>query len=166
MLKINLKKIIVNFIIILCIFLIDRFSKIYILKIAMLQNILDIYVNPYLNFYLIWNKGIAFGLLSFNDVFIYNIVTSMIIIIIIIILIMLTKSEGFKKYSLLFVMGGSLGNLYDRIYYSAVPDFIDFHINNFHWFVFNVADIFITFGVICLIFDEVFINNKKDEKNV
>jgi|TARA_B110000238_G_C16070708_1_gene414752 signal peptidase II len=166
MLKINLKKIIVNFIIILCIFLIDRFSKIYILKIAMLQNILDIYVNPYLNFYLIWNKGIAFGLLSFNDVFIYNIVTSMIIIIIIIILIMLTKSEGFKKYSLLFVMGGSLGNLYDRIYYSAVPDFIDFHINNFHWFIFNVADIFITFGVICLIFDEVFINNKKDEKNV
>ena len=155
-----------NFIIILCIFLIDRFSKIYILKIAMLQNILDIYVNPYLNFYLIWNKGIAFGLLSFNDVFIYNIVTSMIIIIIIIILIMLTKSEGFKKYSLLFVMGGSLGNLYDRIYYSAVPDFIDFHINNFHWFIFNVADIFITFGVICLIFDEVFINNKKDEKNV
>ena len=166
MLKINLKKIIVNFIIILCIFLIDRFSKIYILKIAMLQNILDIYVNPYLNFYLIWNKGIAFGLLSFNDVFIYNIVTSMIIIIIIIILVMLTKSEGFKKYSLLFVMGGSLGNLYDRIYYSAVPDFIDFHINNFHWFIFNVADIFITFGVICLIFDEVFINNKKDEKNV
>jgi signal peptidase II len=166
MLKINLKKIIVNFIIILCIFLIDRFSKIYILKIAMLQNILDIYVNPYLNFYLIWNKGIAFGLLSFNDIFIYNIVTSMIIIIIIIILIMLTKSEGFKKYSLLFVMGGSLGNLYDRIYYSAVPDFIDFHINNFHWFIFNVADIFITFGVICLIFDEVFINNKKDEKNV
>ena len=166
MLKINLKKIIVNFIIILCIFLIDRLSKVYILKIATLQNILDIYVNPYLNFYLIWNKGIAFGLLSFNDVFIYNIVTSMIIIIIIIILIMLTKSEGFKKYSLLFVMGGSLGNLYDRIYYSAVPDFIDFHINNFHWFVFNVADIFITFGVICLIFDEVFINNKKDEKNV
>ena len=166
MLKINLKKIIVNFIIILCIFLIDRFSKIYILKIAMLQNILDIYVNPYVNFYLIWNKGIAFGLLSFNDVFIYNIVTSMIIIIIIIILVMLTKSEGFKKYSLLFVMGGSLGNLYDRIYYSAVPDFIDFHINNFHWFIFNVADIFITFGVICLIFDEVFINNKKDEKNV
>ena len=166
MLKINLKKIIVNFIIILCIFLIDRLSKVYILKIATLQNILDIYVNPYLNFYLIWNKGIAFGLLSFNDVFIYNIVTSIIIIITIIILIMLTKSEGFKKYSLLFVMGGSLGNLYDRIYYSAVPDFIDFHINNFHWFVFNVADIFITFGVICLIFDEVFINNKKDEKNV
>ena len=166
MLKINLKKIIVNFIIILCIFLIDRLSKVYILKIATLQNILDIYVNPYLNFYLIWNKGIAFGLLSFNDVFIYNIVTSIIIIITIIILIMLTKSEGFKKYSLLFVMGGSLGNLYDRIYYSAVPDFIDFHINNFHWFIFNVADIFITFGVICLIFDEVFINNKKDEKNV
>tara|TARA_B110001452_G_C15063231_1_gene371097 strand:+ start:275 stop:775 length:501 start_codon:yes stop_codon:yes gene_type:complete len=166
MFKLNLKKIIVNFIIVLCIFLVDRFSKIYILKISELQNILDIYINPYLNFYLIWNKGIAFGLLSFNDVLIYNIVTSIIIIITAVVLIMLIKSEGLKKYSLLFVMGGSLGNLYDRIYYSAVPDFIDFHINNFHWFVFNVADIFITFGIICLIFDEVFINNKSDEKDV
>jgi len=76
---------------------------------------------------------------------------------------MIANSKGFKKYSLIFVFGGSIGNLFDRIYYSAVPDFIDFHINDFHWFVFNVADIFITLGIICLIFDEIFINNKKNE---
>ena len=79
---------------------------------------------------------------------------------------MMSKSEGLKKYSFLFVFGGSLGNLFDRIYYNAVPDFIDFHINDFHWFVFNVADIFISLGIMCLIFDEIFINNKKNEKNI
>jgi signal peptidase II len=164
MLKINLKKIIVNFIIILCIFLIDRFSKIYILKIAELNNTVDIYVNSYLNFYLIWNKGIEFGLLSFNESFIYNSITGIIIIISIIISIMIYRNNGFKKISLMFVLGGALGNLFDRMYYSAVPDFIDLHFNNFHWFVFNVADIFITLGIICLIFDEIFVNNKKNEK--
>jgi len=74
------------------------------------------------------------------------------------------KNNGFKKISLMLVMGGALGNLFDRMYYSAVPDFIDLHFNNFHWFVFNVADIFITLGIICLIFDEIFVNNKKNEK--
>ena len=76
---------------------------------------------------------------------------------------MITKTNGFKNYSLLCVFGGSIGNLFDRIYYTAVPDFIDFHINDFHWFVFNVADIFITLGIVCLIFDEIFINNIKNE---
>ena len=150
-----------NFIIILAIFLADRFSKIYILKLAELENTVDIYVTQYLNFYLVWNNGIAFGLFSFNDSFVYDIITLIIIAIIIVILVMTIKNYGFKKYSLLLVFSGSLGNLFDRIYYSAVPDFIDFHINNFHWFVFNVADIFITIGIICLIFDEMFINSKK-----
>ena len=166
MIKLNLKKIISNFIIVLIIFLTDRFSKIYILKVAELENVVDIYVNTYLNFYLVWNKGVAFGLFSFNETLIYNIITLIIITIIIAILVMLIKIDGFKKYSLLFVLGGSLGNLFDRIYYSAVPDFIDFHIRDFHWFVFNVADIFITLGIICLILEEIFINNKKDEKLV
>lgn len=166
MFKLNLKKIISNFIIVLIIFLTDRFSKIYILKVAELENVVDIYVNTYLNFYLVWNKGVAFGLFSFNETLIYNIITLIIITIIIAILVMLIKIDGFKKYSLLFVLGGSLGNLFDRIYYSAVPDFIDFHIRDFHWFVFNVADIFITLGIICLILEEIFINNKKDEKVV
>tara|TARA_B100000795_G_scaffold37283_1_gene24566 strand:- start:66 stop:554 length:489 start_codon:yes stop_codon:yes gene_type:complete len=161
MLKINFKKILINFTIVLVIFSIDRLSKIYILHIAELGKNVDIYVTQYLNFYLIWNKGIAFGLFSFDESFIYNLITSIILTITIVILVMITKSTGFKKYSLLLVFGGSSGNLFDRIYYSAVPDFIDIHINDFHWFVFNGADIFITIGIICLIFDEIFINNKK-----
>jgi len=161
MLKINFKKILINFTIVLVIFSIDRLSKIYILHIAELGKTVDIYVTQYLNFYLIWNKGIAFGLFSFDESFIYNLITSIILTITIVILVMITKSTGFKKYSLLLVFGGSSGNLFDRIYYSAVPDFIDIHINDFHWFVFNGADIFITIGIMCLIFDEIFINNKK-----
>ena len=161
MLKINFKKILINFIIVLVIFSIDRLSKIYILHIAELGKNVDIYVTQYLNFYLIWNKGIAFGLFSFDESFIYNLITSIILTITIVILVMITKSTGFKKYSLLLVFGGSSGNLFDRIYYSAVPDFIDIHINDFHWFVFNAADIFVTIGVLCLIFDEMFINSKK-----
>jgi|TARA_B110000093_G_scaffold134874_1_gene144432 signal peptidase II len=143
----------------------DRISKIYIINIADLENKVDIYLNQYLNLYLVWNKGIAFGLFSFNENYIYNIMTLIIAIIIIIILIMLTRSEGFKKYSLLLVLGGSLGNIFDRVYYSAVPDFIDFHIKNFHWFIFNVADIFITFGVICLIFEELMKKKNYDQIN-
>ena len=157
----NLKKVISNTFIVLIIFFMDRLSKIYILKIAESEANVDIYINTYLNFYLIWNKGIAFGLFSFNERFIYNIITAIILLVTAAILIMIIKNKGFKKYSLMFVLGGSLGNLFDRIYYSAVPDFIDFHINDFHWFVFNVADIFITLGIICLIFDEIFLNNKK-----
>jgi signal peptidase II len=162
--RINFKKMFLNFIIVLIIFLTDRISKNYILKIAELQNTVDIYLTSYLNLYLIWNKGIAFGLFSFNESSIYNIITLLIVSITIIILVMTFKNVGFKKYSLLFILGGSLGNLFDRLYYSAVPDFIDFHINNFHWFVFNIADIFITLGIICLIFDEILTNNKKNEE--
>ena len=164
MFKVDFKKFLLNFIIVLLIFLADRVSKAYILKIAELENGVDIYLTSYLNFYLIWNKGIAFGLFSFNERFTYNIITAIILVITITILIMIIKNKGFKKYSLMFVLGGSLGNVFDRIYYSAVPDFIDFHINDFHWFVFNVADIFITLGIVCLIFDEILINDKKNEK--
>ena len=166
MFKINFNKALLNSVIVIIIFLVDRFSKIYIIKIAELENAVDIYLNSYLNFYLIWNKGIAFGLFSFDEKYVYNMITLIIVTITIIVLIMMSKSEGLKKYSLLFVFGGSLGNLFDRIYYNAVPDFIDFHINDFHWFVFNVADIFISLGIVCLIFDEIFINNKKNEKNI
>ena len=165
MLKNSLRKILLNFTILVVIFLIDRLSKIYILKIAEIENVVDIYVNPYLNFYLIWNKGIAFGLFSFNESFIYSAITFLIAIIIIIVSVIILNTNGFRKYCFILVLGGSLGNFFDRIYYSAVPDFIDFHINNFHWFIFNVADIFITIGIICLIFDEIFANNKNNEKS-
>ena len=161
MLKVNLKKILLNSIIISVIFLIDRISKIYILKIAELENKVDIYLTPYLNLYLIWNKGIAFGLFSFEKFFIYQSISLVIFIISIVLIVMIIKSEGFKKYSLILILGGALGNLFDRVYYSAVPDFIDLHMNGFHWFIFNVADIFITIGVICLILDELFFYKKK-----
>ena len=160
----NLKKIFFNSALILAIFFVDRISKIYIIKISALESKVDIYLTEYLNFYLIWNKGIAFGLFSFNESFIYNSITLIIVMISIILGIMIYNNKGFKKISLIFVLGGALGNLFDRIYYSAVPDFIDFHINDIHWFIFNVADIFITIGIICLIFEEIFVNNKKNEK--
>ena len=163
MAKLNFKKILLNFTIVFVIFLADRISKLYILKLIELENVVDIYLTQYLNLYLIWNKGIAFGLFSFDESFIYNAVTLTIILINIMILTMIIKNEGFKKYSLLVVLGGSLGNLFDRIYYSAVPDFIDLHINGFHWFIFNLADIFITIGVMCLILDEIIFYKKNNE---
>ena len=160
--KINFKEAFRNIIIILTVFLLDRFSKIYILKLAELDNPVDIYLTPYLNLYLIWNKGIAFGLFSFNESYIYNLVSIIILIVIFIVLVMLKNSQGVKKYCLIFIFGGSLGNFFDRLYYSAVPDFIDFHINNFHWFIFNVADIFISLGVVFLIINEISLNTKND----
>ena len=165
MFKVNLKKILLNSIIILSLFLIDRISKIYILKVAELESKVDVYLTPYLNLYLIWNKGIAFGLFSFEKFFIYQSISLVILIISIALIVMIVKSDGFKKYSLILILGGALGNLFDRIYYSAVPDFIDLHINDFHWFIFNVADIFITIGVICLILDELFFYKKNNEIN-
>jgi len=163
MLKENFKKLLLNSIIISAIFLSDRISKIYILKKAELESGVDIYLTPYLNLYLIWNKGIAFGLLSFNENLIYQSISLIILIICIVIFIVIIKSNGLKKYSLISVLGGALGNFFDRIYYSAVPDFIDFHIGSFHWFIFNVADMFITIGVICLILDELFNYKKNNE---
>ena len=164
MIKVNFKKILLNTTAVLIIFLIDRISKIYILKLAELESKVDFYLTDYLNIYLIWNKGIAFGILSFDDNYIYNIISFLIAFIIIVILIMIIKTNGFKNYCLIFIFGGALGNLFDRVYFSAVPDYIDFHIGNFHWFIFNVADIFITLGVICLILVELF-DKKKHETN-
>tara|TARA_B110000967_G_C18844713_1_gene541336 strand:- start:928 stop:1425 length:498 start_codon:yes stop_codon:yes gene_type:complete len=164
MFQINFKKIALPGLLILFIFLIDRLSKNYILKLAEVESSVNIYLTQYLNLYLIWNKGIAFGLLSIDVNFIYNLISLLIATVTIIILIMAIKAKGIKKYSLITVFSGSIGNLYDRVYYSAVPDFIDFHVNNFHWFIFNVADIFISIGVICLIYVEIFLNNGKDDE--
>ena len=158
MLKINFKKFFLYSVIVILIFILDRFFKVYILNLAETNNLVDIYVAPFLNLYLIWNKGIAFGLFSFEQNSIYNFITILIIIINLVILIMIIKSNDIKSYFLMFILGGSSGNLFDRLYYSAVPDFIDFHINDFHWFIFNVADVFISAGVICLIIVEFFFN--------
>ena len=160
MFKINFKKILFNFTIISLIFFIDRISKNYILKIAEQESLVDIYINPYLNFYLIWNKGIAFGLFSFDQNLIYNLITLIIVVISFIIIILVIKTNGIERYLFTLVFGGAISNLYDRIYYKAVPDFIDFHIAEYHWFVFNVADIFITLGIVSIILTEVL---KKDK---
>ncbi|MDC1132368.1 signal peptidase II [Candidatus Pelagibacter sp.] len=164
--KILFKKITFNLIALSMIFLIDRLTKLYILKLAETENSVDIYLTSYLNLYLIWNKGIAFGLLSMNESMIYNIITVIIGVIIIIILFAIWKNNNIQKYFLVLIAGGALGNFYDRIVYTAVPDFIDLHFNGLHWFVFNVADIFITVGIFCLILVELFYNNKiTNEKN-
>ena len=164
--KILLKKFFLNLIILITIFLIDRLTKNYILKLAEIENSVDVYLTSYLNLYLIWNKGIAFGLLSINESMIYNTITIIIGIIIIFIIFMIWKNDNIQRYFLVFIAGGALGNFYDRVVYTAVPDFIDLHFNEFHWFVFNVADIFITVGIFCLILVELFYNNKiTNEKN-
>ena len=164
--KIVLKKFSLNLIALSTIFLIDRLTKLYILKLAEIENSVDVYLTSYLNLYLIWNKGIAFGLLSINESMIYNTITLIIGIIIVIILFMLWRNDNIQRYFLILIAGGALGNFYDRIIYTAVPDFIDLHFYGFHWFVFNVADIFITIGVFCLILVELFFNNKNtNEKN-
>ena len=159
--KINLKNLYWNTIILLIAFVCDRATKLYILKLAEVEASIDVYINPYLNFFLIWNKGIAFGLFSIEAKIIYNTVTIAIGLIIIIILFMMLKNNNIQGYFFSLIAGGALGNFYDRIVYTAVPDFIDLHFHGLHWFVFNVADIFITIGVFCLILVELFFNNKK-----
>ena len=153
----------ISFSIVALIYFLDRLSKIYVIQLDKNNLGSDIFNSTYLNIVLIWNKGIAFGLLSFNESYLYNIISLIISIIIIVLIIMSLKSQGFRRYSLLMIVGGALGNLHDRFFFNAVPDFIDFHIGNFHWFIFNVSDIFITLGVISIIVLELFDN--KNEKN-
>ena len=147
-------------IIILSIFLLDRVSKMYLLKLQSANIDIDFYIFPFLNFYLVWNTGIGFGLASMETSIYYHILTAIIAIINIILIYFLTKAKGIYSYLLALVIGGSLGNLFDRMYYYAVPDFIDLHLGNYHWFIFNVADIFITIGIIGLILAELFTKRK------
>ena len=160
------KSFLIKLLIIFIIFVFDRIAKIYVIY---LDNKLfgsEIFSSDFLNINLIWNEGIAFGLFSFNEKIFYNTLTIIILIIILIIFIMTIKSNGFKKYSLLMILGGAIGNVFDRIFYNAVPDFIDLHIGNFHWFIFNVADVFITCGIFVMILFEFIGNSKNDyEKN-
>jgi signal peptidase II len=151
----------ISFSIVALIYFLDRFTKVYVIQLDRNNLGSDIFNSAYLNIILIWNKGIAFGLLSFSESYLYNIISLIIAIIIIVLVIMSLKSQGFKRYSLLMIVGGALGNLHDRFFFNAVPDFIDFHIGNFHWFIFNVADIFITVGVISMIISELINNNKQ-----
>lgn len=152
----------IDFSIVISVYFIDRLTKMFVIQLDKNNFGSDIFNSTYLNIVLIWNKGIAFGLLSFNEDYLYNILSVIISMIVVVLVIMSIKSQGFKRYSLLMVIGGALGNLHDRIFFKAVPDFIDFHIGSFHWFIFNVSDIFITFGIIFLIVLE--ISSNKEEK--
>ena len=157
------KNFFINSSLILITFLLDRISKIYVINLDKKFLGSEIFSSKYLNISLIWNEGIAFGLLSFNNGNLYNLLTILIAVIILVICFMIYKSSGIKKYFLIFILGGALGNIYDRIFFNAVPDFIDFHINGFHWFIFNIADIFISLGVIFMIFFEIIDNNREKE---
>jgi len=150
------KRFFINFIIIASIFSLDRISKVYVIFLYDRNSSLNLFTSKFLDINLIWNDGIAFGLFSFDERIYYNILTVLILIITLIIFWMITRTKGLEKLAFLMIFGGSLGNIFDRIFYSSVPDFIDFHFNNFHWFIFNVADIFITVGVIILIMLEIF----------
>ncbi len=153
-----------NFFLILAIFLLDRISKIYVIDQSKKSLSNNLFLSDYLNISLMWNEGIAFGLFAFDESFFYNFITILIIMVIIIVFFMILKNKGYKKYSLILILGGALGNLYDRIFFGAVPDFIDFHIGDFHWFVFNVADIFISIGVIIMILSEFMVTKTSNEE--
>ena len=152
-------------IIILVTFFLDRGVKIYLLNLQATGTDIDYYIFPFLNFYLVWNTGIGFGLISLESNIMYHTLTAVILVINIVLIIFLIKSKGIAAYLVALIIGGSLGNLFDRIYYYAVPDFIDLHFGDFHWFIFNVADIFITVGIIGLIFIELF-RKEKTSTNV
>ena len=160
--KIASRNFLINTLIVLLIFLIDRISKNYVINLYKESLDPKIFSSIYLDISLIWNEGVAFGLLSFNDQSVYNILSIVILIFILLIFYMANKNEGLKKYSLFMILGGALGNFYDRLIYNAVPDFLDFHIGNFHWFIFNVADIFITFGVIFVIISEMMLKESNN----
>ena len=163
-LKFFSKKFYIYLFFVFLIFISDRLSKIYIIN-ESLKNFDNLILeSTYLNIRLIWNEGIAFGLFSFDDRALYHSLSLLILVIILVIIYMIIKSDGLKKFSLILILGGALGNFYDRIAYGAVPDFIDFHVNGFHWFIFNIADIFISIGVFALIVLEIF-DKKNYEKN-
>ena len=152
-------------IIILSVFLFDRATKLYLINLQMSGIDIDFYINSFLNFYLVWNTGVGFGLASMEVGICYHILTLIIVIINIVLIYFLIKSKGVYMYLFALIIGGSLGNLFDRMYYYAVPDFIDLHIGNYHWFIFNVADIFITVGIIGIIIIEL-LKKEKVSKNV
>tara|TARA_B100000424_G_C22892744_1_gene474900 strand:- start:4 stop:504 length:501 start_codon:yes stop_codon:yes gene_type:complete len=162
--KILSKNFVINSLLVFLIFLFDRISKIYVINLDKKFFGSEIYSSKFLNIELYWNTGIAFGLFSFSENYLYNLLTFVIVIVIMIVIFMIAISKDFKKYPLLMILGGALGNLVDRIFFKAVPDFIDFHIQNLHWFIFNVADIFISLGIIFMILLEIIANNINNEK--
>ena len=159
----NSKTFYINLIIILSIFILDRLTKFYVIYLDKINSGSEIFSSKFLNIYLIWNEGIAFGLFSLDEKNLYNYLTIFIFILVFFIFFWIIKSKGIQKYALSMISGGALGNLFDRIFYRAVPDFIDLHINNFHWFIFNFADIFISIGVFLMILSEFIVKGSHEK---
>ena len=159
------KNFVTNFFIILGTFGLDRITKLYVISESEKSLSAELFESKYLNIFLIWNEGVAFGLLSFNESFSYNLVTTIIAIVIIVLIVMLLNAKKFKRLAFLCVIGGALGNFYDRVVFNAVPDFIDFHIGEFHWFIFNIADIFITVGILLLLIVDIFFKKQNYATN-
>ena len=156
--KIISKENIFCFLLIVVIFLVDRVTKIKIIN-YQVENTKVIFVNNYLNLDLIWNTGIGFGLLKSNTALFYNLISTLIGLVVIILFFLALRSKSFDKIIYSIIIGGALGNFYDRIVYKAVPDFVDLHYNNFHWFTFNVADIFITIGILIFMLRSFYLKN-------
>ena len=148
-----------DFVIILIIFGLDRLSKVYVIELIQSQE-REIFLYNFLNLTLNWNTGIAFGLLSSNANLLYHLVSALILLIIIYLIYLMVTSDNSGKVIISLIIGGAVGNLYDRLTYFAVPDFIDFHIENYHWFTFNIADVFISLGIFGMVIKE-FIFKKK-----
>ena len=163
--NIKFKKLLNYFIIIVLIFVIDRTSKIYLLNLHGSGTDINFYIFPFLNIYLVWNTGVGFGLFSMDADIFYHLLTVFIGIINLVLIFLLFSLDDTRKYFIAMILGGSFGNFFDRIYYFAVPDFVDIHIGNFHWFIFNIADIFITIGILCLILVEIFDKNTNKGRN-
>ena len=158
--KMKIQKIdVYSLVLILFIFGIDRISKIYIIQTIQLEGS-DIFLYDFLNLTLNWNRGIAFGLLSSNANLFYHIVSALILLIIVYLIYLMVTSDNFGKIIISFIVGGAIGNVYDRFTYFAVPDFIDFHIDDFHWFTFNFADVFISLGIFVMILKEFLLRKK------
>tara|TARA_B100000945_G_C20370812_1_gene591997 strand:- start:286 stop:780 length:495 start_codon:yes stop_codon:yes gene_type:complete len=158
--KVKIKKIdIYSFVIILAVFTLDRFSKIFVIDLVQ-SNQGEIFIYDFLNLTLNWNTGIAFGLLSFKANLLYHSISALILLIIVYLIYLMVVSDKFGKITISLIIGGALGNIYDRLNYYAVPDFIDFHVGEFHWFTFNIADIFISIGIIIIIINEIIFKKK------
>jgi len=151
------------FFLVLILFVIDRITKFLIVQKFFTEKNQEIVINNFVNFVLVWNQGVGFGLFPIESFKVYTIISVLIFLVNIWLIIWFFKSNKLiEKLSIAIILGGSLGNLVDRIYYRSVPDFIDLHYGNFHWFTFNFADISITIGILGLLLSE-FI--KKNEKN-
>ena len=144
--------------IILITFFLDRFSKIFVLDNFSEETF---FVNRFLNIDLVWNTGIGFGFFSTDSEILYMMISLLIFLVIIFLIYLSFSSSKIDKLVFSFIIGGALGNFYDRINLMAVPDFIDLHYNSFHWFTFNVADIFITLGILTYLTLEFFMKRDK-----